>query len=93
MQDRTDWPARRAEVMAADGDEWDRLATAFDEDWKTAYCEAFRRVARERGWKPDDIESGWLDDLPGEALIADSTRDPGEVAAEDVIECEIAADA
>lgn len=90
-QSTLDWAARRRALLDAAGDDYDALREAYDRAWKAAYCDAFRKVARERGWIEEHIESGWLDDLPGEALIADSHRDPAEVAAEDVIECEIEA--
>lgn len=61
-------------------------------EWRLAYCAAWRRIARERGWTEEHIESGWLENgMPDEALMADGHRDPAEVAAEDVIECEIEA--
>ena len=61
-------------------------------EWRLAYCAAFRRVARARGWTDEHIESGWLDNgMPDEALATNGRRDPAEVAAEDVIECEIEA--
>jgi hypothetical protein len=86
-----DWKARAAEVAAADGEEWDRLSAAYDEDWQAAYRAAFREVAASRGWSDEDIESGWLDDLPAQAMEMHGQRDPAEVAAEDVVVCEIEA--
>ncbi len=86
----TNWQSRRDAVVAADGDEWDRLSEAYDADWVAAYCAAFRTHARARGWTETNIESGWLDDLPRHALIErgwDGTN-PADVAAHDVDVCE-----
>ena len=92
MSDRpqsTDWKRRLAAVTAADGDEWERLSDAYDADWRAAYCVAFRRFAAERGWSQEDIESGWLDDLPFTALGAyERGSDPADAARQDVLECE-----
>jgi len=83
------WQIRAEEVAAADGDEWDRLSEAYDQDWKAAYCAEFRRFAANRGWSQDDIDSGWLDHMPLEALIHyDYGSDPAECARRDVLECE-----
>lgn len=84
----TNWPARRAALIAADGAEWDRLSEAFDADWKAAYCSAFRARAQGRGWSDANIDSGWLDGAD-DALIEHGDRDPAEVGAEDVIACEV----
>ena len=37
MSECINWKARAAAVAAADGDEWDRLSEAYDEDWIAAY--------------------------------------------------------
>lgn len=85
----TNWLARVAAVCAADGDEWERLSDAYDADWKAAYCEEFRRYAAERGWAEDDIESGWLDDMPSTAMgFYEVGSDPAECARRDVVETE-----
>jgi hypothetical protein len=89
----TDWQARSSAVREAEGDEWDRLSDAYDLDWKAAYCAEFRRFAVERGWTQDNIESGWLDSMPDEALIAYGGRSgfsPQTAAQDDVKECELA---
>jgi hypothetical protein len=58
-------------------------------EWIVAYCDAFRAVAKARGWTTDNIESGWLADcMPGDAWLSHGHRDPAKVAAEDVIACE-----
>jgi hypothetical protein len=89
IQQPTDWGARLAAIASADGDEWDRLSDAFDADWKAAYCVEFRRFAAERGWSKDDIESGWLDNLPDEAMVCyEPGADPVECARRDVPQCE-----
>jgi hypothetical protein len=93
MPETTNWMARSAAVSEADDSEWDRLSDAYDLDWKAAYCAAFREIAHARGWKAKDIESGWLDAMPDEALIAYSGRAgfcPREAAEADVKECELA---
>lgn len=62
--------------------------------WKAAYCQAFRETARSRNWPNEAIESGWLDDLPDNALNHYGRRsDPAECARRDVPECEEPADA
>lgn len=85
-----DWQARAEAVRAADGETWDRLSAAYDTDWKAAYCTAFRAAAKARGWSDENIESGWLDDMPTHACIAHAWEgtDPTQIAATDVIECE-----
>lgn len=90
MSERENWQTRRDAVAAADGDEWDRLSEAYDADWSAAYCAAFRAHAKARGWTEANIESGWLDEMPRQALIDwgwDGT-DPAHVAAHDVEVCE-----
>jgi hypothetical protein len=91
----TDWKARATAVAAADGDEWDRLSAAYDEDWKAAYRAAFIRSALARpGWT-EELAKEWLDagDLPNEALPYHDGNDidPADAALRDVIECEIEA--
>ena len=88
LKTTADWQARRAEVAAADGAEWDRLSDAFDADWQAAYCAEFRRYAAERGWSAENIESGWLEDLPFTALTESTAGSPEAAAREDVIESE-----
>lgn len=57
-----------------------------DAAWEAAYRAAFRCVARIRGWRLDDIESGWLDEWPREARIcAAPGADPCEAGARDVL--------
>lgn len=89
-----DWKARRAEVAAADGDEWDRLSDAYDADWQAAYCAEFRRYATERGWSKENIESGWLDSgMPQHAMESYAPgADPATCARDDVLECEMEGD-
>ena len=87
--ERKDWDLRLAEVCAADGDKWDRLSDAYDADWKSAYRAEFRRFATERGWAGEHIESGWLDDMPDEALRTyERGSDPAEAARRDAPMCE-----
>jgi hypothetical protein len=83
-----DWHALRAQVAEADGEEWDRLTEAFDAAWMAAYRAEFRRYAAERGWSQENIESGWLEDLPFTALTESTARNPEAVARQDVIESE-----
>lgn len=90
----TGWDLRLADVCAAYGEEYERLSDAYDADWKAAYCAEFRRFAAERGWPIDAIESGWLDDLPDQAMAYYRRgADPARCARRDVPECEEPADA
>jgi hypothetical protein len=83
------WKAKSAFVAAADGEEWDQRSQAYDDDWKASYCAEFRRFAKERGWNHENIESGWLEDSPSQALHHYPTgSDPAECARLDVVECE-----
>lgn len=59
------WSNRHAEVCHGTEEEYARLI----EDWRAAYRAEFRRFAIERNWKIEDIESGWLDELPDEAML------------------------
>jgi hypothetical protein len=95
MADSINWKARLKAVSAADGDQWDELSEAFDQDWIAAYRAAFVRCAVARpGWTEATAKE-WLDaaDLPRDALVDAGWKgeDPAERAAEDVIECEIEA--
>ena len=58
--------------------------------WVAAYCAAFRRVARERGWTTENIESGWLDEWPFEAWLHDGSdgKSAEEAGAADVLQAE-----
>ena len=58
--------------------------------WEAAYCDAFRRVARDRGWSDTHIESGWLDEWPREAWLhcGLTGTSPEDAASVDVPEAE-----
>ncbi len=84
-----DWKARHAAVVAAEGDEWDHLNDAYEADWREAYCTEFVRYALLRGWTRENIDSGWLEDLPRDAPFHHGhDADPAECAREDVKACE-----
>lgn len=56
-----------------------------DEAWMEAYCSAFRAEAKARKWREEDIESGWLDEWPREALwVCGIDADPEQIARADV---------
>lgn len=84
-----DWPARHAELVAADGDEWDRLSAAYVSDWADAYCRAFVAFAVSRGWSQDEAES-WPSHIVQDAMLEAAKWDwsPQAAAEADVIECE-----
>ena len=65
---QTDWRARLTEVVAADGDEWDRLNQAFETDWEAAYSAAFVDIAVARGWSRENAES-WPEHIVDDAFI------------------------
>lgn len=83
----TAWSDRRAGLMAADGDEWDRLSEAFDADWKAAYVAEFVLFALSRGWTGGDARE-WADEIKAEAMIH-GEDDPIQQARIDVPECEL----
>ena len=82
--------ARLAAIILLDDDaEAERRFTAFCEEWEDAYAAEFRRVAAEREWSQENIDSGWLDELPEQARVAyGAAADPAECARRDVPECE-----
>ena len=82
------WEVRRAAITMADGEEWDRLSEAFDDDWKATYKSAFVAYALTRHWNRDDAET-WSDEIVNDALISCPVdRTPNEMAEIDVRECE-----
>ena len=84
----TDWAARHAALIAADGDEWDALSEAYDADWKAEYKAAFVAHALTRpGWDRDNAEA-WADGIADDALCSNPDLTPTHVAQTDVIECE-----
>lgn len=88
-----DWKARHEAVVAAEGDEWERLSEAFDRDWKGAYKAEFVRFAVSRHWDLEDA-SVWSEEIAGEALLSQAAQDdyrPETTAQRDVLECELEA--
>ena len=85
----TNWPARRAAIVAANDDEWDRLSDAYETDWKAAYTAEFVRFAVSRNWSRENAEV-WSSEIADEALneARGSDADPVNVAQSDVAECE-----
>lgn len=84
----TNWPARHAAIVVANGEEWDRLSEAYDADWKAEYTRAFIEHALSRpGWDRENAEV-WAGEMVDSALIEHSDRDPAGVASADVIVCE-----
>ncbi len=83
------WRDRLRAIRATDDDEHDRLSEAYDNDWKAAYCAEFRRFAAGRGWSQENIDSGWLDDMPESAIgCYERGADPTDCARRDVPDCE-----
>lgn len=84
------WQNRHAEVCHAVDGEWDALDMKLSDDWLAAYKAEFTRYALERNWTLEDINSGWLDEMPDNAMSAyGCDSNPEESARIDVKECEL----